>query len=226
MELSAKVPYLKLLIAIFILQVFQLDITDQLRTYELEYHVLQEEMMPPTPRSRSSSSSTTSSCSSSLTSPPSEASSTWQNIEASHSALKRQNHELLEQLQDANSMILSLEAQVGFHTEEQGRLKSHIRTLELERAALLSAVSQLRSVIPPDTLHKIDLSLPAISPDVTVNNSPIHNPIVNRIVEENQIKLRSGTSLTQLDREVAALTKRTQPPRHLMPNHDCRPSSK
>ena len=197
--------------------------------------MLQEEMMPGniTPRTLSSSSSTSSSpTTSSLTSPPSDASSTWCNIEASQSAMRRQNQELLEQLQAANSAVLSLEAQVSCHLEEQNRLKSHIRTLELERAALLNAITTLRSVVPEHTLQKIDLSIPAISPEFTINNSPIHNPIVNRIVEENVIKLRSGTSLTELDREVAALTKRKlsgggpNSPRHLMPNQDInRPTS-
>ena len=74
------------------MQVFVLDISKQLHAYEVEYHVLQEEMISTPQRSD------------------------WDvvgKLEQANHNLKRQNLELLEKLQASHTSCQSLEEQVS-----------------------------------------------------------------------------------------------------------------
>ncbi|XP_064607616.1 TBC1 domain family member 1-like isoform X2 [Liolophura sinensis] len=133
-------------------QVFDLDISKQLQAYEVEYHVLQEEM---------------------LSSPQKGENDMIHKLEQANRNLKRQNMELLEKLQHANSQNHSLEIVVHNCQTNEAKFKSHIRTLEIERAALLNAVTKLRHLIPEDVIAQANLMLPPISD--TWPTSPVHN---------------------------------------------------
>ena len=181
---------------------FALDVAKQLQAYEVEYHVLQEEMM---------------------NSPQRGDNDVIDKLETANHKLKSQNMELLEQLQHAHSNNRSLEVMIHNIQTNQNKLKSHIRTLELERAALLNAVSKLRKLVPPEVLKAADINLPAIQADVTIANAPLHNPgLAQRVQREGLHGLSSGDNL---DEEVEGLTTTTAATaRHRNKNDKTRPS--
>ncbi|XP_006895486.1 PREDICTED: TBC1 domain family member 1 [Elephantulus edwardii] len=104
-------------------QVFEMDISKQLQAYEVEYHVLQEELMDSAPLSDNQR---------------------MDKLEKTNSSLRKQNLDLLEQLQVANGRIQSLEATVEKLLTSESKLKQAALALELERAALLQTVEELR----------------------------------------------------------------------------------
>ncbi|XP_019269910.2 TBC1 domain family member 1 isoform X1 [Panthera pardus] len=104
-------------------QVFEMDISKQLQAYEVEYHVLQEELIDSSPLSDNQR---------------------MDKLEKTNSSLRKQNLDLLEQLQVANSRIQSLEATVEKLLSNESKLKQATLALELERAALLQVVGELR----------------------------------------------------------------------------------
>ncbi|XP_049742321.1 TBC1 domain family member 1 isoform X4 [Elephas maximus indicus] len=104
-------------------QVFEMDISKQLQAYEVEYHVLQEELIDSSPLSDNQR---------------------MDKLEKTNSSLRKQNLDLLEQLQVANSRIQSLEATVEKLLTSENKLKQAILALELERSALLQTVEELR----------------------------------------------------------------------------------
>ena len=159
-----------------------MDISRQLHAYEVEYHVLQEEM---------------------ISTPLRNDSDLVSRLEVSNQTLKQQKMELLDQLQVARSHNHTLESQISSLHSNSNKLKSNIRTLELERGALLDAVSKLRTLVSEEELEKANIEIPVISRDTTMH-SPIHNPLANRLLETGEIQLKTN-SLTELDREVAAL---------------------
>ncbi|KAG8516541.1 TBC1 domain family member 1 [Galemys pyrenaicus] len=104
-------------------QVFEMDIAKQLQAYEVEYHVLQEELIDSSPLSDNQR---------------------MDKLEKTNSSLRKQNLDLLEQLQVANGRIQSLEATVEKLLTSESKLKQAALALELERLALLQTVEQLR----------------------------------------------------------------------------------
>ncbi|XP_049646060.1 TBC1 domain family member 1 [Suncus etruscus] len=104
-------------------QVFEMDVSKQLQAYEVEYHVLQEELMDSSPLSDNQR---------------------MDKLEKANSSLRKQNLDLLEQLQIANGRIQSLEATMEKLLASESKLKQAALTLELEREALLRTVEQLR----------------------------------------------------------------------------------
>lgn len=104
-------------------QVFEMDIAKQLQAYEVEYHVLQEELIDSSPLSDNQR---------------------MDKLEKTNSSLRKQNLDLLEQLQVANARIQSLEATVEKLLASESKLKQAAQTLELERSALLQTVEDLR----------------------------------------------------------------------------------
>ena len=134
-----------------------MDISKPLQAYEVEYHVLKEEMMY---------------------SPQKGENDLIQKLELANHTLKEQNMDLIEKLQQAHSHERSLESMINnFHTQE-AKLKSHIRTLEIERAALLTAVAKLKHLIPESDQLTLDLSLPDMSPNLA--QSPVHHGTMSR----------------------------------------------
>uniref|UniRef100_A0A673SNX0 TBC1 domain family member 1 n=1 Tax=Suricata suricatta TaxID=37032 RepID=A0A673SNX0_SURSU len=104
-------------------QVFEMDISKQLQAYEVEYHVLQEELIDSSPLSDNQR---------------------MDKLEKTNSSLRKQNLDLLEQLQVANNRIQSLEATVEKLLASESRLQQAALALELERAALLQVVEGFR----------------------------------------------------------------------------------
>ncbi|XP_032772973.1 TBC1 domain family member 1 isoform X2 [Rattus rattus] len=104
-------------------QVFEMDIAKQLQAYEVEYHVLQEELIDSSPLSDNQR---------------------MDKLEKTNSSLRKQNLDLLEQLQVANARIQSLEVTVEKLLTSEGKLKQAVLTLEMERSALLQMVEELR----------------------------------------------------------------------------------
>lgn len=134
-------------------QVFEMDISKQLQAYEVEYHVLREEM---------------------LYSPSRGEADVINKLEDANQNLKHQNVELLEKLQHLHSHQRSLEMTIHSLQTQESKLKSHIKTLEIERKALLNAVTKLRHMIPEEEFEKLDILLPPLAPSLP--SSPIHQP--------------------------------------------------
>ncbi|XP_033744156.1 TBC1 domain family member 4-like [Pecten maximus] len=135
-------------------QVFEMDITKQLHAYEVEYHVLREEM---------------------LYSPTKGEADLIHKLEDNNQKLKQQNVELLEKLQYCNSHQRSLDSTIHSLQTKEAKLKSHIKTLEIERKALLNAVTKLKQLVSEDEFQKLDICLPPMAPSLP--SSPCHQPI-------------------------------------------------
>uniref|UniRef100_A0A8C3U609 TBC1 domain family member 1 n=1 Tax=Catharus ustulatus TaxID=91951 RepID=A0A8C3U609_CATUS len=103
-------------------QVFEMDIAKQLQAYEVEYHVLQDELIDSSLNDNQR----------------------LDKLEKANSSLRKQNFDLLEELQVANGKIQNLEATVELLLTNEGKLKQSILTLEQERAALLKTVEEMQ----------------------------------------------------------------------------------
>ncbi|XP_021571190.1 TBC1 domain family member 4 isoform X2 [Carlito syrichta] len=115
-----------------ITQVFEMDISKQLHAYEVEYHVLQDELQE-----------------SSYTCEDSEP---LEKLERANSQLKRQNMDLLEKLQVAHAKIQALESNLESLLTRETKMKTLIRTLEQEKMAYQKTVEQIRKLLPADAL--------------------------------------------------------------------------
>ena len=107
-------------------------------------------------------------------------------MEAANRSLKQQNIELLEKLQQAHSHERSLDTFIHSQQAQHAKLKSHVRTLELERAALLNAVTKLKRCIPEADRLNLDLSLPDLTPSFPA--SPVHYGTAVVIEESSDMK--------------------------------------
>lgn len=86
-------------------------------------------------------------------------------LEKTNSSLRKQNLDLLEQLQVANGRIQSLEATVEKLLTSESKLKQATLALELERSALLQTVEQLRRQTAELGSQESDPTLPKPSGD-------------------------------------------------------------
>ncbi|KAJ8410977.1 hypothetical protein AAFF_G00180120 [Aldrovandia affinis] len=106
-------------------QVFEMDLSKQLQAYEVEYHVLQEELLDaPSPLSQQQRTA---------------------HLEKTNSSLRQQNLDLLEELQVAHAKIHSLESSVEVLVSSEVQLQQEVQCLEQERTALLDTVAVLRA---------------------------------------------------------------------------------
>ncbi|XP_031444322.1 TBC1 domain family member 1 isoform X3 [Phasianus colchicus] len=103
-------------------QVFEMDIAKQLQAYEVEYHVLQDELIDSSLNDNQR----------------------LDKLEKANSSLRKQNFELLEELQVANGKIQNLEATVQLLLTNEGKLKESILNLEQERTALQKTVEEMQ----------------------------------------------------------------------------------
>ncbi|XP_007939689.1 TBC1 domain family member 4 [Orycteropus afer afer] len=115
-----------------ITQVFEMDISKQLHAYEVEYHVLQDELQE--------------------SSYACEDNEPVEKLERANSQLKRQNMDLLEKLQVAHTKIQTLESNLENLLTRETKMKSLIRTLEQEKMAYQKTVEQIRKLLPADAL--------------------------------------------------------------------------
>ncbi|XP_032882737.1 TBC1 domain family member 1 isoform X5 [Amblyraja radiata] len=109
-------------------QVFGMDLSKQLQAYEVEYHVLQDELIDSSPTMTENE--------------------RLEKLEKINNSLRKQNSDLLEELEVAHTKIESLEATVNTLLSNEGKLKQAIHTLELERAALLATVEEFHQQVP------------------------------------------------------------------------------
>uniref|UniRef100_A0A673UXE3 TBC1 domain family member 4 n=1 Tax=Suricata suricatta TaxID=37032 RepID=A0A673UXE3_SURSU len=119
-----------------ITQVFEMDISKQLHAYEVEYHVLQDELQE--------------------SSYACEDSEPLEKLERANNQLKRQNMDLLEKLQLAHAKIQTLESNLENLLTRETKMKSLIRTLEQEKMAYQKTVEQIRKLLPTDALANCD----------------------------------------------------------------------
>lgn len=122
-----------------ITQVFEMDVSKQLHAYEVEYHVLQDELQE---------------------SPyVCEDSEPLEKLERANNHLKRQNMDLLEKLQIAHAKIQTLESNLENLLTRETKMKSLIRTLEQEKMAYQKTVEQFQKLLPADALANCELLL-------------------------------------------------------------------
>ncbi|XP_051559868.1 TBC1 domain family member 1-like isoform X3 [Myxocyprinus asiaticus] len=107
-------------------QVFEMDISKQLQAYEVEYHVLQDELLDgPSTLSQSQRVA---------------------QLEKTNGSLRQQNLDLLEELQAANAKVRWLETRVEGLVSREAELHLEVKTLQQERAELQQTVSNLRAL--------------------------------------------------------------------------------
>lgn len=116
-----------------ITKALEMDISKQLHAYEVEYHVLQDEMVD---------------ASSDL-----EDSDRLDKLEKTNSQLKKQNMDLLEKLQAARVKIQSLENSVESFLAHESQMKHMIRSLEQEKANYEKTIEHMRSSLPADAAN-------------------------------------------------------------------------
>ncbi|XP_012689477.2 TBC1 domain family member 4 isoform X2 [Clupea harengus] len=119
-------------------KISEMDISKQLHAYEVEYHVLQDEMVDaPT---------------------PSEDSDRLDKLEKSNVQLKKQNMDLLEKLQAARVKIQSLEVNMENFLSRESKMKHLIRSLEQEKASHQKTIERMRSSLPADATADVELT--------------------------------------------------------------------
>uniref|UniRef100_A0A8C8DQ86 TBC1 domain family member 4 n=1 Tax=Oryzias sinensis TaxID=183150 RepID=A0A8C8DQ86_9TELE len=118
--------------------VIEMDISKQLHAYEVEYHVLQDEMLDAGPLP--------------------DDSERLDKLEKTNTQLKKQNMDLLEKLQAARQKIQTLETSVESFLSRESKMKHMIRSLEQERAAYQRTIERMRSCLPPDALTDVEMT--------------------------------------------------------------------
>lgn len=126
-----------------ITQVFEMDISKQLHAYEVEYHVLQDELLE--------------------SSYACEDTESLEKLERANNQLKRQNMDLLEKLQVAHAKIQALESNLETLLTRETKMKALIRTLEQDKMAYQKTVEQIRKLLPADALANCELLLKDLS---------------------------------------------------------------
>ncbi|XP_063809009.1 TBC1 domain family member 4 isoform X3 [Pseudophryne corroboree] len=122
-----------------ITQVFEMDISKQLHAYEVEYHVINDEML--------------------VASIPCDDTEAFQKLDKANNQLKRQNMDLLEKLQVAHTRIQSLEANTEITVSRENKMRNVIRSLEQENSAYQKVVEQMKKYVPANVLTDCELSL-------------------------------------------------------------------
>ncbi|XP_047456933.1 TBC1 domain family member 4 isoform X3 [Mugil cephalus] len=121
-----------------IAKVMEMDISKQLHAYEVEYHVLQDEMLDGGPQP--------------------DDSERLDKLEKTNAQLKKQNMDLLEKLQAARQKIQTLETNVESFLSRESKMKHVIRSLEQERASYQRTIERMRSCLPPDALTDVEMT--------------------------------------------------------------------
>uniref|UniRef100_A0A8C1QLD5 TBC1 domain family member 4 n=1 Tax=Cyprinus carpio TaxID=7962 RepID=A0A8C1QLD5_CYPCA len=121
-----------------ITKAIEMDISKQLHAYEVEYHVLQDELSDAPP--------------------PSEDSDRLDKLEKANSQLKKQNMDLLEKLQAARLKIQTLESSVESFLSRESKMKHLIRSLEQEKASYQKTIERMRSSLPSDAMADVEMT--------------------------------------------------------------------
>uniref|UniRef100_A0A8C1L037 TBC1 domain family member 4 n=1 Tax=Cyprinus carpio TaxID=7962 RepID=A0A8C1L037_CYPCA len=127
-------------------QVSEMDISKQLQAYEVEYHVLQDELLDgPSTLSQSQRVA---------------------QLEKTNGSLRQQNLDLLEDVQVAHAKIRWLETRVDSMVNREAELQSEVKTLQQERTELQQTVSNLR-----DLLSSLGINSPCPDQENLTNTS-------------------------------------------------------
>lgn len=114
-------------------QVCEMDVSKQLQAYEVEYHVLQDELLD-TPPSLNQHQRTA-------------------QLERTNQSLRQQNLDLLEELQVSHARVCSLESRVEAFAQSEGRLRQQVSALEEEKKQLVSTVTRLQDLLTRLGIH-------------------------------------------------------------------------
>ncbi|XP_060921148.1 TBC1 domain family member 1 isoform X1 [Labrus mixtus] len=114
-------------------QVCEMDVSKQLQAYEVEYHVLQDEMLdtPPTLNQHQRAAQ----------------------LERTNQSLRQQNLDLLEELQVSHACVCSLESRLESLAQSEGRLKEQVSALQEEKKQLASTVTRLQDLLTSLGIH-------------------------------------------------------------------------
>lgn len=114
-------------------QVCQMDVCKQLQAYEVEYHVLQDELLdtPPTLNQHQRAAQ----------------------LERTNQSLRQQNLDLLEELQVSHARVCSLEGRVEALAQSESHLREHVSELEEEKKQLVSTVTRLQDLLASLGIH-------------------------------------------------------------------------
>uniref|UniRef100_A0A8C5T8E4 TBC1 domain family member 4 n=1 Tax=Malurus cyaneus samueli TaxID=2593467 RepID=A0A8C5T8E4_9PASS len=126
-----------------ITQVFEMDISKQLHAYEVEYHVLQDELQENVS--------------------PCDEGEPLEKLERANNLLKRQNMDLLEKLQVAHAKIQSLEASLETVLTRENKMKTVIQSLEQEKITYQKTLEQIVKYLPAEVLSDCELLLKEVN---------------------------------------------------------------
>ncbi|KAM9363841.1 TBC1 domain family member 1 [Symphorus nematophorus] len=114
-------------------QVCEMDLSKQLQAYEVEYHVLQDELLdtPPTLNQHQRAAQ----------------------LERTNQSLRQQNLDLLEELQVSHARVCSLESRVEALAQSEGQLKEQVSSLVEEKQQLVSTVTRLQNLLNSLGIH-------------------------------------------------------------------------
>ncbi|XP_074902168.1 TBC1 domain family member 4 isoform X7 [Buteo buteo] len=126
-----------------ITQVFEMDISKQLHAYEVEYHVLQDELQENVN--------------------PCDEGEPLEKLERANSHLKRQNMDLLEKLQVAHAKIQSLESSLETILTRENKMKTVIQSLEQEKITYQKTLEQIMKYLPAEALSDCELLLKEVN---------------------------------------------------------------
>ncbi|XP_010001797.1 PREDICTED: TBC1 domain family member 4 isoform X2 [Chaetura pelagica] len=137
-----------------ITQVFEMDISKQLHAYEVEYHVLQDELQENVS--------------------PCDEGEPLEKLERANNHLKRQNMDLLEKLQVAHAKIQSLESSLETVLTRENKMKSVIQSLEQEKITYQNTLEQIMKYLPTEVLSDCELLLKEVNynPNNKIRSKP------------------------------------------------------
>ncbi|KAK2918996.1 hypothetical protein Q8A73_003367 [Channa argus] len=137
-------------------QVCEMDVSKQLQAYEVEYHVLQDELLdtPPTLNQHQRAAQ----------------------LERTNQSLRQQNLDLLEELQVSHAHVCSLESRVEALVHSENQLREQVSALEEEKKQLLSTVTHLQDLLSSFGIH--------VSPDGQILPPQAERHTVTREDEE------------------------------------------
>ncbi|XP_077427352.1 TBC1 domain family member 1 isoform X4 [Vanacampus margaritifer] len=162
-------------------QVCEMDLSKQLQAYDVEYHVLQDELLdtPPTLNQHQRAAQ----------------------LERTNQSLRQQNLDLLEELQVSYARVCNLESRLAALAQSESKLKEQVSSLELEKQHLASTATRLHKLLtslgipttadghglPPADVEFHAAQVAALGTqagqdDRTLESSHQHVPLVEKVV--------------------------------------------
>ncbi|XP_027138460.1 TBC1 domain family member 1 isoform X1 [Larimichthys crocea] len=146
-------------------QVCEMDVSKQLQAYEVEYHVLQDELdTPPTLNQQQRAAQ----------------------LERTNQSLRQQNLDLLEELQVSHARVCSLESRVEALAQSEVRLKEQVSALEGEKQELQSTVTRLQDLLSSLSIHTTTTTTTTEEHALTPSHSERHAAAVKVEVLANR----------------------------------------